>query len=212
MNRLMSCWIHSVTLLVLLLGISEASWSQQAADHSGHHDHSAHRKAMANTQFTVRDVSYVIPNEILVDESGKQTELKNILNNGKPVALNFIFTTCTTICPVMTATFARMRTNLGKASSKVQFVSITIDPEYDRPAVLKKYAKLFGASEGWSFLTGEGNTINKVLRSFDVFAGSKMNHQPVSLFKNPNSLTWIRVDGLASGKEMASLVQERLLN
>lgn len=211
MNRLMSSWIPCATLLVFF-SVSEPSWSQQSAVHSEHHDHSAHRKAMENIQFTVRDVRYVIPNELLLDQSGKQTELKKLLNRKQPIALNFIFTTCTTICPVMTATFANIRSSLGKASTKVQFVSISIDPEYDRPAVLQKYAALFGASEGWTFLTGEGNSINKVLRSFDVYAGSKMNHQPVYLFKKPDSPTWIRVDGLATGKEMASLVQDRLLN
>jgi protein SCO1/2 len=210
MNEFNTQWIQS-TILFFLMGISLSSWSQ-SDDHSMHQDHSAHLKMMSNTHFTIKDASYVIPGEILLDEFGKKIELKKILNQKKPIALNFIFTTCTTICPVMTATFAQMRRQLGKESEQVQLVSITIDPEYDRPEVLKKYAENFGASEGWSFLTGDGNSINKVLRSFDVFAGSKMNHQPVTLFKSPKSPTWIRVDGLASGEEMASLVKKRLLN
>ena len=211
MIRSMSSWIHCITLLILL-STSGSLWSEQLEDHTGYHDHSAHLKALSNTHFTVSDVSYVIPNKILLDESGKQIELKTLLNRGHPVALNFIFTTCTTICPVMTATFLQMRKALGKAGANVLFVSISIDPEYDRPAVLKKYATLFDVSEGWIFLTGEGNSINHVLRSFDVYAGSKMNHQPVYLFKKPDSPTWIRVDGLAGGKELANLVMERLLN
>ena len=211
MSRIMSSWIYCASISILL-SISAPSWSQQSKDHTKHHDHSTHLKAMSNTHFTVSDVNYLIPNEILLDSSGKQIELRKLLNQGQPVALNFIFTTCTTICPVMTATFSQMRKALGKKSEKVLIVSITVDPEYDRPAVLKKYATLFDAGEGWSFLTGEGNSINRVLRSFDVYAGSKMNHQPVSLFKKSDSPTWIRVDGLASGKEMANLVMERLLN
>lgn len=210
MSKFNSSWKQS-SILFFLLSVSVSTWSQ-AADHSKHQDHSAHLKMMSKTHFKVSDVSYVIPNEILLNESGSKIELKKILNQQQPIALNFIFTTCSTICPIMTATFAQMRRQLGKASEQVQLVSITIDPEYDRPEVLKSYAAKFGVSEGWTFLTGEGNSINQVLRSFDVYAGSKMNHQPITLFKNPKSPTWIRLDGLASGKEMANLVKKRLLN
>jgi protein SCO1/2 len=204
------------------MSVNTSVWSQEPGEHQMHMDHSMHmepaehmkhmKMLQSKGDFAVKDVNYVIPDETLLNTSGKNISLKKILNSGKPVALNFIFTTCTTICPVMTATFSQMRHQLGKASSKIQFVSITIDPEYDRPEVLKEYAARFSAGEGWSFLTGDGNTINKVLRSFDVDSGSKMNHQPITLFKNPKSSTWIRVNGLASGKQMAELATERLLN
>ena len=211
MSRIKNVKVLS-TLLLFLMSVNTSVWSQESDEHRMHMDHSAHMKMMQNKDFTVTDAHYDIPDEVLIDASGKKTQLRKILDQGQPVALNFIFTTCTTICPVMTATFAQMRQQLGKASSKVQLVSITIDPEYDRPEVLKEYAARFGASDGWSFLTGDGNSINKVLRSFDVYAGSKMNHQPITLFKNPKSSSWIRVKGLASGKQMASLVTKRLLN
>jgi protein SCO1/2 len=111
----------------------------------------------------------------------------------------------------MTATFAQMRRELGDAGTELQLVSISIDPEYDRPEELAAYAKQYQAGEGWQFLTGDGDDIVQVLKSFDSYAGSKMNHQPVTLLKRPDSSSWTRLDGLASGKDLANEVTARLL-
>ena len=70
----------------------------------------------------------------------------------------------------------------------------------------------FHAGPGWTFLTGDGPDITEVLRSFNSFYGSKMNHQPVTLLKRPDSPSWIRIDGLASSADLAHEVQARLLN
>jgi protein SCO1/2 len=112
----------------------------------------------------------------------------------------------------MTATFAQMRRELGEAGDQLRLVSISIDPEYDRPETLKAYAEQFRAGAGWDFLTGDSEDIVRVLKSFDSYAGSKMNHQPVTLLKRPGSSSWTRIDGLASGKDLADEVAARLLN
>jgi protein SCO1/2 len=89
---------------------------------------------------------------------------------------------------------------------------VSIDPEYDRPEVLKAYAEQFRAGGNWTFLTGDSNDISEVLRSFDSYAGSKMNHQPITFLKRPESPTWVRIDGLAGGADLAREVTARLLN
>jgi protein SCO1/2 len=186
-------------------------------EHAGHvmpdtDEHAAHRAAMEQKRYSVIEESYAVPEVELIDQSGNAVALRKLLEGDQPVALNFIFTTCTTICPVMTATFAQMRRELGEASDRIQLVSITIDPEYDRPEVLNKYAELFHAGEGWTFLTGDSDDILLVLQSFKSYAGSKMNHRAVTLLKNPHSNVWTRIDGLASGKDLAHEVAARLLN
>jgi len=219
-----------VGLVLLLMGVSPA-WGFQAAEsppepehvhvheHAAHEgaqampdEHAAHRAAMAKPGYSVSTQHYAVPDVALIDESGASVTLRAMLDADQPLALNFIFTTCTTICPVMTATFAQMRRQLGEAGAGVRLVSISIDPEYDRPEVLKAYAKLFGAGPGWAFLTGDGADIAQVLHSFDALAGSKMNHRPLTLLKSPRSPQWIRIDGLASGTELAREVSARLLN
>ena len=175
-------------------------------------EHAAHRAAMQKTRYTATTETYAIPDVELIDQLGTSVSLRTLLETDQPVALNFIFTTCTTICPVMTATFAQMRRELGDAGSELRLVSISIDPEYDRPNRLKAYSEQFRAGEGWDFLTGDSADIVQVLRSFDSYAGSKMNHQPITLLKSPDSASWTRLDGLASGKDLANEVTARLLN
>ena len=134
------------------------------AHHNGMHmsedEHAAHRAAMNTTRYTVSNKDYEIPDIELIDADGATMRLRTILDTDKPVALNFIFTTCTTICPVMTATFAQMQRKLGDTANKLQVVSISIDPEYDRPEVLKAYGRQFHAGRNWTFLTGDSKDLN----------------------------------------------------
>jgi len=174
--------------------------------------HAAHRASMAATHYSIGTTTVLVPDVTLLDAEGTAVELDDVLAADSPIALNFIFTTCTTICPVMTATFAQMRNVLGDMAEDLAMVSISIDPEYDRPTVLKAYAEQFGAGPGWRFLTGDSLDIERVLRSFDVYAGSKMNHRPVTLLHEPGAQEWIRIEGLASGESLAEEVTARLLD
>jgi protein SCO1/2 len=189
-----------------------AAHQQAAPDSSATQDHTAHLAAMAKPGYSVSSERYVIPDVQLIDESGSTVTLRSILDADQPIAMNFIFTTCTTICPVMTATFAQMRRELGEAGAQLRLVSISIDPEYDRPEKLKAYAELFHAGPGWAFLTGDDADISEVLRNFNALTGSKTNHKPLTLLKRPQSQSWIRIDGLASGTDLAQEVTARLLN
>ena len=194
--------------LASVLAFASASSSESMTQDK----HAAHRAAMQNTRYAATTETYAIPDVDLIDQSGTSVSLRALLDADQPIALNFIFTTCTTICPVMTATFAQMRRELGDAGDQLRLVSISIDPEYDRPDKLMAYSKQFRTGPGWDFLTGDSNDIMQVLSSFDSYAGSKMNHQPITLLKSPGSSSWTRIDGLASGKDLANEVRTRLLN
>jgi protein SCO1/2 len=180
-------------------------------NHQAHEDHSMHMKMMQNRNFKLSSKQYTIPDVTLIDADGKKTSMAELLSADGPVALNFIFTTCTTICPVMTATFASMQRVLDREQlDRLRLISISIDPEYDRPAVLRSYADRFKASKSWLFLTGRSQDINAVMRAFDAYAGSKMNHQPLTFLRKQPLQPWLRVDGLASGKDLANLAVQNL--
>jgi len=197
------------SLIVLAaLACAAPAVTAQAAEH----DHAAHKAALAHNTYSVSERDYVIPDVDLLDADGRVSSLRSVLNADEPVAVNFIFTTCRTICPVMTATFAQMQRQLGGLADGMRLVSISIDPEYDRPEVLKTYAAQFGATGNWTFLTGDSGDIVDVLQSFDVYTGSKMNHQPVTLLKGPGDTSWTRIDGLASGEGLAREVTARLFH
>jgi len=204
--------MHPILRMALPLALSLALTGAALAESASHDKHAAHRAAMQSTRYEATTEHYLVPDVQLVDQSGTRVELQALLDTDEPLALNFIFTTCTTICPVMTATFAQMRRELGESGDDLRLVSISIDPEYDRPEQLRAYAEQFRAGEGWEFLTGDSEDIVRVLRSFDSYAGSKMNHQPITLLKRPGSASWTRIDGLASGKDLAHEVTERLLH
>jgi len=195
----------SLTLLLLSTGV-------QSSANAAEDKHAAHRAAMQNPRYAATTENYAIPDVELIDQLGTPISLRSLLESDQPIALNFIFTTCTTICPVMTATFSQMRRELGDAGDQVRLVSISIDPEYDRPDKLKAYAEQFRAGVGWDFLTGDSADIVAVLKSLDSYAGSKMNHEPITLLKSPGSSSWTRIEGLASGKDLANEVTARLLN
>jgi protein SCO1/2 len=207
-------------LVALLSGAGTASPAEPpASDHCASHQdaaaadpHAAHAAALEKPRYTVTERSYSVPDVQLLDETGAPVALRTLLDSERPLAVNFIFTTCSTICPVMTATFAQMRRELGPAGERVRLVSISIDPEYDRPAVLKQYAERFGAEAGWTFLTGDGTDVARVLQSFEARSGSKMNHRPLTLLRKPHAGSWVRIDGLASGEDLAREVQSRLLD
>jgi protein SCO1/2 len=162
-------------------------------------------------RYAVKTARYEVPDVTLVGSDGQPVALRSLLAVPEPIALNFIFTTCGTICPVMTATFAEMRRELGAAGERLRLVSISIDPEQDRPEVLRRYAERFDAGSGWTFLTGAGADVERVQRAFAAYAGSKMNHRPLTLLKAPGQEEWVRIDGLASGGRLAHEVETRLL-
>jgi protein SCO1/2 len=110
------------------------------------------------------------PQFALTAEAGERVTLTGL--RGSVIAVTFIYATCTDTCPLLTAKMVEIQRRLGRDfGPRVRFVSITVDPEVDTPAVLRAYAKAQGANvEGWSFLTGTSAEIAEVLRRYGVYA------------------------------------------
>ena len=91
---------------------------------------------------------------------------------GRVVAVTFIYATCADTCPLLTAKLAGLQQRLGSDfGRRVQFVSITVDPERDTPDALRHYARAHGADPaGWAFLTGTPAEIQDVARRYGVVA------------------------------------------
>jgi protein SCO1/2 len=138
----------------------------------------------------------------LVRDDGKTVRLPEELNDGRPVVLSFVYTSCTTVCPVTSATLAELQSRLGAASSKVHLVSITIDPEFDTPARLREYAKKFGAGPAWQHYSGTLSASQTAQRAFDVYRGDKMNHSPATLVRAAPGAQWVRLDGFATAEQL----------
>ena len=112
---------------------------------------------------------------MLTSQDGAQVTLTDF--RGKVVAVTFIYTSCTSTCPVLTPMMSFVQDQLGRDFGRnIVFVSITVDPERDTPQVLKEYATSFGANlSGWSFLTGSPAAIRDVTRRYGVVASKNIN-------------------------------------
>ncbi|HEY7318379.1 MAG TPA: SCO family protein [Candidatus Binatia bacterium] len=109
------------------------------------------------------------PEFALTKPDGKRLTLKEL--RGKVLAITFIYASCTDTCPLLTAKMVGIQNRLGSAfGPQVYFVSITVDPEGDTPAILKRYAEAHHAnSTGWAFLTGTPVEIRDVAKHYGIY-------------------------------------------
>jgi protein SCO1/2 len=175
-----------------------------AHEHSAHeHDaHAHHKQMMTRKGYDRSEHNYRVPDVTLIDQQGNLVALRDLLGDQEPVMLNFIFTTCTTICPVLSASFSQTQKLLGADAEDVRMISISIDPEHDTPARLREYAERFRAGEGWVFYTGDLEDVVAVQKAFDVYRGDKMNHPPVTYLRAQPDTPWIRFEGFAGAGDL----------
>ena len=147
-------------------------------------------------------VQYAVPAVTLVRDDGKRISLPQEMDDGRPVVLNFIFTSCGSICPLMSQIFAQFQRELGAEAAQVHLMSISTDPEQDTPARLTEYARQFGAGPAWRHYTGTVTASLAAQRAFDVYRGDKMSHAPVTLLRAAPGKPWRRIDGFVTPDEL----------
>lgn len=150
-----------------------------------------------------------IPDARVLDQNGHPLNFYTDLVKGKTVAINFIFTTCTTICPPMTATFRRVQQQLGERVGRdVRLISVSVDPVTDTPERLAAFAAKFKADAGWSFVTGEKPEIDKLLAALGASVGDKNDHSPTILIVNDATGKSTRTYGLAPPSRLVQLIAD----
>ena len=147
-----------------------------------------------------------IPDAQVVDQNGKQLNFYTDLIKGKTVAINFIFTTCTTICPPLTATFRRVQQDAAARGLDVQLISVSVDPTTDTPERLRDFAAKFKAGPGWTFVTGDKALVDSVLAALGAAVSNKNDHTPMILIGNDTSDYWTRAYGLTSPTKLVELI------
>lgn len=142
-------------------------------------------------------------NLALTDHNGRRVDLYGDLMKDKVVVINSFFTSCTGSCPVMSRAFLHVQEQLGDRVGKdVILISITVDPETDTPAVLKKYAAEYKAREGWYFLTGAPKEVEAALRKIGQYVDDRETHQSIILVGNDRTGLWKKLFGLAKPAEI----------
>ncbi len=153
-----------------------------------------------------REVGEDAPNFTLLDQEGRTVAANRF--RGKKVMMNFIFTRCpiATMCPASTMKMSALQQAAKNAGVKdVEFVSVSLDPEYDTPGVLKDYADARGLDlSNWSFLTGPDAAVRHLLAQLGIireFEGGTIKHNLATLLIDANGRIIHRVDGSQWGTD-----------
>ena len=194
-------YVHRLTR-VLPVMYAAASQHDHAANPRGANPGVAHPADPKN--YRVAQASYVPPDVTLMDRHGKPVQLAAILEQRRPVLLEFVFTSCTTICPILSATFSQAQQGMSKVSPDYLMISISIDPEYDTPARLDAYARRYHPGKNWLFLTGKRKDIHRVLKAFDALyqSDNKMYHRPYIFVRSRSGPSWLRLEGYPSSHDL----------
>ena len=192
-----ACMIASLAVAAAAAADTPVSTTAAAANGAEGSRHTDTSRALQRSE-----AAYVIPAVNLVRDDGKTVSLPAELDDGRPVVLDFIYTSCSTICPLSSQVFAQFQRALGAKHELVHLVSISTDPEQDTPARLHAYAQQFHAERGWDHYTGSVAASLAVQRAFAAYRGDKMSHAPLTLLRSAPGKPWVRLDGFATGRDL----------
>jgi len=188
------------------LALGAALPAAHAADehhHGSHADaHHEHHHAEAAPGYARQIGNYRLPATQMVRSDGTKASFPQVIDDGKPVVLNFIYTSCTAICPILSQSFSEFQQRLGAERNQVHMVSISIDPEEDTPKRLTEYAKRFEAGRQWGFYTGTEQASLTLQKAFQAYFGDKMHHRPVTFMRAAPGQPWVRLDGFATPDDL----------
>jgi protein SCO1/2 len=188
---------------VLLGGLQTA-----AAQDAHHHAPPADAKVQA-ARVTLYDTQ-------LVDSDGQALRFKSDAVDDRIVIVDFIYTNCTTICPVTSAIFGdvqeRLIERLGEQFGRdVKLVTLTVDPAIDTPERLKDYAGNFGSPTGWLWLTGDKPKVDAVLAGFGAYAADFTRHAGAILVGDARSGDWTRFYGVPNPPDIVARVEQLIV-
>lgn len=175
-----------------------------------HDPHAHHRHAAKESKMAMADIN-VPAGLAMLNQYGDSVDLREDVIGNKVVVIGFVYTTCTTVCPVVSAVFSMVRDRLhDKMGKDVELIMITVDPARDTPHRLLSYSKKYNADSGWSWLTGDKKTVDKALSAFGAYTPSFEDHPAMVLIGNASNSEWYRYFGFPSPEDIEGKVNEIL--
>ena len=199
--------IIGTAAIFVALGVTSATVHAGAAnkDPHEHHRKMLEQQNKANANFA----DIVLPDLTLVTQAGAEVNLKSDVVGDRIVVMNFVYTTCTTVCPVLSAVFSQVQKKLGdRLGREIVMVSLSVDPNRDTPARLKSYAARLGAGDGWLWLTGGKQTVTEVLQELVAYTPNFEDHPPMVLVGDGQSGNWARFLGFPGADQIMKKVDE----
>lgn len=179
-----------------------------AAQHENHDHHAPPGKAAAKAVLP-QSARVTLVDTPLVDQDGRNLRFKTEVLGERIVVIGFVYTTCTTVCPVVSQLMLQTQDKLGARVGKdVGLVSVSVDPVRDTPARLKEYAGRVGAGAGWTWLTGPRPQVDEVLKVFGAYTANFVDHPPLVMVGDAKSGKWLRFYGFPNPDQLVRAVGE----
>ncbi len=154
-----------------------------------------------------------IPNTEVFDQDGQRFSFYDDLARDKVIMINFFFQSCGDTCPLTTQNLRLVQDLLGDRVGRDIFMyTITLQPEFDTPPMLKEYARLWDVRPGWRFLTGAPRDIEHLRKGLGFASADPVsdlildNHTGIVRYGNDRLDRWAGVPGLARAAWIAQAV------
>jgi len=152
-----------------------------------------------------------VPDVMLLDQGGRRVRFRSDVLRDRVVVIDFVFTTCTTICPVLSSTFARLQERLGeRLGHDVHLVSVSLDPVRDTPERLRAYAARHHAGPHWTWLTGPNDQVERLLKALGAYTPDASAHTPIVLVGDARTGVFERFNGFPSPERLVARADELL--
>lgn len=158
-----------------------------------------------------------LPNVELTTQAGKRVRFYDDLVKDRRVVIQFMFTRCKDICPVITHHLAEVQELLGgRVGRDIFFYSISLSPEEDTPKELRAFAKEHGAGPGWTFLTGKPEDILHLRRSLGFYLddpkqdADRNNHSGMIVVGTEPLMRWAMCEGGAKPEWIATVIRTEM--
>jgi protein SCO1/2 len=146
---------------------------------------------------------------LLLNQDGEEVRFVSDVIGDNIVVMDFVYTTCTTVCPVLSALFTQVQTQLGDdLGNEVVMVSMTVDAVRDTPPRLKAYSARHRAGEGWVWLTGAKPTMDDVLTGLGAYSVNFEEHPAMVIVGDGRSGEWKRMFGFPNPDRIMKVVNE----
>ncbi len=212
-------WLLSA--LSTLATVLAATPAAAQHDHHGQHGKGDVKPQAAqhdhHTQHAKGDVKPVAPQRAtfkltdtpLLDQEGRTLKFRSDALGERIAIVGFVYTTCTTVCPVVSAVMAQVQDKLGARMGRdVALVTLTVDPVRDTPKRMKEFGTKMGSGTGWTWLTGPKPQVDEVLKVFGAYTANFAEHPALIVVGDAKSGKWLRFFGFPTPDQLVAAVNE----
>jgi len=198
-------WLVGASLALFGLSALPAVADESEPDPHAHHRQMMKAQAEQKAQAAILEIG----NARLITQDGETKSLSSDIVGDRIVVVDFVYTTCTTVCPVLSAVLMQVQNQLGdRLGTEVVLVSISVDPQRDTPARLKDYSSKLRARDGWMWLTGDKDAVDEVLKDFGAYTPNFEDHPAMVLVGDGTTGEWSRFLGFPGANHIVDKINE----